>query len=256
MSSNPLPRLVFITGAAQGIGAAVAHYLAQRGYRIAAADLNESACRDTVASLAGEGHSSWRMDISQEESVDTTYAAVEAAHGPVDAMICAAGILILHDGERRLIADTSLDEWELTHAVNTRGTFLCTRAFVRARRDTPVTHGRVITFSSCAAQLGGYRSSSAYISSKSAVLGYTKALARETALMGITVNGIAPGLIDTAMLRLSLAPGQEQAAAANIPVGRLGQPNDIAAAIGFLISPEASYITGTMTDVNGGYRMQ
>lgn len=250
------PRLVLVTGAAQGIGAGVSHYLARLGYRIAAVDLNEAACRDTAASLPGEGHSAWRMDIAQEHSVDNTFAAIEAEHGPVDVMVCAAGILILHDGERRLIADTSLDEWELTHAVNTRGTFLCTRAFVRARRDLAVEHARIVTFSSCAAQLGGYRSSSAYISSKAAILGYTKALARETAAMGITVNGVAPGLIDTAMLRLSLAPGQEEAAAANIPLGRLGQPDDIAAAIAFLVSPEAAYITGTMTDVNGGYRMQ
>ncbi|WP_178106626.1 SDR family NAD(P)-dependent oxidoreductase [Pseudomonas mangiferae] len=256
MSTLPHSRLVLVTGAAQGIGAGVARYLAARGYRVAAADLKEAACRDTVAGLPGDGHSAWAMDISDERSVDGTYAAIEAAHGPVSALVCAAGILILHDGERRLIADTSLEEWELTHAVNTRGTFLCTRAFVRARRDTPVEHGRVVTFSSCAAQLGGYRSSSAYISSKAAVLGYTKALARETAAMGITVNGIAPGLIDTAMLRLSLADGQEAAAAANIPLGRLGQPDDIAATIAFLLSPEAGYLTGTMTDVNGGYRMQ
>ncbi|WP_296258895.1 MULTISPECIES: SDR family NAD(P)-dependent oxidoreductase [unclassified Pseudomonas] len=256
VSSNGAMRHVLITGAAQGIGAGVARYLASRGYRIAAADLNEASCQATVNGLPGSGHSAWRMDVAQEPSVDTTFAAIEAEHGPVDAIVCAAGILILHEGERRLIADTELDEWELTHAVNTRGTFLCTRAFVRARRLRAVDHGRIVTFSSCAAQLGGYRSSSAYISSKAAVLGYTKALARETAGMGITVNGIAPGLIDTAMLRLSMAPGQEAAAAANIPLGRLGQPDDIAAAIAFLISPEASYITGTMTDVNGGYRMQ
>lgn len=250
------PRHVLITGAAQGIGAGVARYLAARGYRIAATDRNEAACRDTVAGLPGSGHSAWCLDVAQEASVDATFSAIEAQQGLVDAIVCAAGILILHDGERRLIADTELDEWELTHAVNSRGTFLCTRAFVRARRRQPVDHGRIVTFSSCAAQLGGYRSSSAYISSKAAVLGYTKALARETAPMAITVNGIAPGLIDTAMLRLSLAPGQEAAAAANIPLGRLGQPDDIAAAIAFLISPEAAYITGTMTDVNGGYRMQ
>lgn len=259
MTSSQLavaPRHVLITGAAQGIGAGVARYLAARGYRIAATDRNEAACRDTVAGLPGSGHSAWCLDVAQEASVDATFSAIEAQQGLVDAIVCAAGILILHDGERRLIADTELDEWELTHAVNSRGTFLCTRAFVRARRRQPVDHGRIVTFSSCAAQLGGYRSSSAYISSKAAVLGYTKALARETAPMAITVNGIAPGLIDTAMLRLSLAPGQEAAAAANIPLGRLGQPDDIAAAIAFLISPEAAYITGTMTDVNGGYRMQ
>ncbi|MGE8541825.1 MAG: SDR family NAD(P)-dependent oxidoreductase [Acinetobacter sp.] len=249
-------RTVLITGAGQGIGAGLAKILANAGYKIIATDINQQNCENLLRELTGTGHLAYGMDVSNEQQVLKVFADAEAKAGAIDCLVCAAGILILHDGQRKLIVDTDLSEWELTHAINTRGTFLCTREFVRTRIQKPVPHGRVVTFSSCAAQLGGYRSSSAYISSKAAVLGYTKALAREVAEHQITVNGIAPGLIDTAMLRLSMKDGQEQAAAANIPLQRLGQVEDIAAAIQFLISEQAAYITGSMIDVNGGYRMQ
>lgn len=250
-------RTVFITGAGQGIGAGLAKILANVGYRIIATDINQHNCEQLINELSGSGHLAYGMDVSDENQVQHVFADAESKVGAIDCLVCAAGILILHDGQRKLIIDTDLNEWERTHAINTRGTFLCTREFVRARLKRPVSHGRIVTFSSCAAQLGGYRSSSAYISSKAAVLGYTKALAREVAEHQITVNGIAPGLIDTAMLRISMKEeGQAEAAAANIPLQRLGQVEDIAAAIQFLISEQAAYITGSMIDVNGGYRMQ
>ncbi|MES2534672.1 MAG: SDR family NAD(P)-dependent oxidoreductase [Pseudomonadota bacterium] len=249
-------RLALVTGGARGIGAEICRQLAAQGMRVAVSDLNQDDCQALANELVGEGHSGWKLDVADEADVESTFDHIEAAHGPIAVLVCNAGILILHDGERAPIIDTTLDEWERTHAVNTRGTFLTSRAFMRRRVKAPVEHGRVITFSSCAAQLGGYRSSASYISSKAAVLGYTKALAREAAPYNITVNGIAPGLIDTHMLRLSMAPGQEKTAAANIPLQRLGLPSDIAAVVAFLVSENASYVTGTMNDVNGGYRMQ
>jgi NAD(P)-dependent dehydrogenase (short-subunit alcohol dehydrogenase family) len=251
-----MSRLALVTGGARGIGAEICRRLAHDGLRVAVTDIQDELAKDVAASLPGSGHSSWRMDVSDEKSVDATFSAIEDKHGPVAVLVCNAGILILHDGARLPIAEISLDEWERTQAVNSRGTFLCARAFLRARTVAPLAHGRIITFSSCAAQLGGYRSSAAYIASKSAVLGLTKAMAREAAPLGITVNGIAPGLIDTDMMRLSMAPGQEQQAAANVPLGRLGLPADIAAMVSFLVSEGACYVTGTTNDVNGGYRMQ
>lgn len=251
-----MSRLALVTGGARGIGAAICRKLADDGMRVAVTDIRGEGAKDLCASLPGTGHSSWRMDVSEESSVNATFSAIEDQHGPVAVLVCNAGILILHDGARLPIAETSLEEWERTHAVNSRGTFLCARAFLKARTAAPVAHARMITFSSCAAQLGGYRSSAAYISSKSAILGLTKAMAREAAPLGITVNGVAPGLIDTDMMRLSMAPGQEQQAAANVPLGRLGMPSDVAAMVSFLVSEQACYVTGTMNDVNGGYRMQ
>lgn len=249
-----MSRLALVTGGGQGIGAEICRRLAADGMRVAVADINgDNAC--TVArSLPGSGHSDWQVDVSAEAQVDSSFSSIEAQHGPVAALVCNAGILILHDGQRLPIAEMGLDEWERTHAVNTRGTFLCARAFLRARTLRPTPHGRIITFSSCAAQLGGYRSSAAYISSKSAILGLTKALAREAAPLQITANGISPGPTDTAMMRMS--EDQAKQLAANIPLGRMGQTADIAAFVSFLVSEEAAYVTGTMNDVNGGYRMQ
>jgi NAD(P)-dependent dehydrogenase (short-subunit alcohol dehydrogenase family) len=249
-------RLALVTGAARGIGAEICRWLARGGYRVVVSDLDPRQCQAVAASLPGAGHGACRMDVSDEREVEDQFAALEAARGPIGVLVCCAGILILRDGQRTLVAETTLDDWERTHAVNTRGAFLCTRAFVRRRARAPVADGRIVLFSSCAAQLGGYRSSAAYISSKAAILGYTKALAREVAPMGITVNGIAPGLIDTDMLRAAMGPEQEEAAARSIPLGRLGQPSEIAAAVEFLVSTQAGYLTGTMTDVNGGHRMQ
>ncbi len=184
------------------------------------------------------------------------FASVESTLGAVSVLVAAAGILMLRpDGSRNLIAETGLEEWEKTQTVNATGCFLCCRAFAR-RADKAGPHGRVVTLSSVAAQLGGYRSSASYIASKSAVLGLTKALARELAPHRVTVNSVAPGLIIAPMLRLSLDPKDDEKAAAQIPLGRLGTPEDVAAAVGYLVSEEASYITGVTIDVNGGYRMQ
>ncbi len=135
--------------------------------------------------------------------------------------------------------------------------FLCGRAYLRRREAAPVAHGRIVTFGSVAAQLGGYRASATYIGAKSAVLGLTKAMARESAHLGVTCNSVAPGLIDTDMLRGTVqSSGALTAAAANIPLGRIGTVDDVAGAVDYLASEQAAYITGNVIDVNGGYRMQ
>ena len=171
-------------------------------------------------------------------------------------LVTAAGILLLRpDGSRNPIAETSLEEWQQTLDINARGTFLFCRAYAR-RVTVPREGGRVVTVGSVAAQLGGYRSSSSYIASKAAVLGFTKGLARELAPFGVTANSVAPGLIDAPMLRLSLDPADDAKAAAGIPLGRIGTPEDVAGAVSYLVSPDASYVTGNTIDVNGGYRMQ
>jgi 3-oxoacyl-[acyl-carrier protein] reductase len=238
---NGRTRIALVTGGARGIGQAVAAALAEDGLTVATADLD------------GAG---FAADVSDEASVRTLFDTVESSLGPVSVLVTCAGILLLREGGARpLVAETTLDEWERTFAVNARGTFLCCREY--ARRLRPDTAGgRVVTISSVAAQLGGYRSSSAYIASKSAVLGLTKALGRELAERGVTVNSVAPGLIDAPMLRLSLDPADDARAAGTIPLGRIGTPGDVAAAVRFLVSPAAGYLTGVTLDVNGGYRMQ
>ncbi|QEL25325.1 SDR family oxidoreductase [Bosea sp. F3-2] len=255
-----MKKLALVTGAGRGIGAAIAQKLAEDGWRVAVADLTREPAAAVAASLPGEGHSAWAVDVADEASVEALFTALEAEHGAITGLVCNAGILLMAaNGERPTIFDMTLDDWERTHAVNTRGVFLCIRAYGRRRRDNPVEGGRVTTTSSVAAELGGYRGSSSYISSKSAILGFTKAMARELAPLKITVNCVAPGVIDAPMLAAatpSSAPADTlDTLAKAVPLGRLGLPEDIAGAVGFLLSAEASYITGATLDVNGGYRM-
>ena len=184
-------RLALVTGGGGGIGATISQELAQAGYRVVVSDVDAGRAR-RVADELGAPHDARAFDVSDEASVVAAFDDIETRHGPISVLVSAAGLLLFQDnGERPLIKDTTLDIWERSFAVNARGVFLCGREFLRRREAAPVPHGRVVTFSSVAAQLGGYRSSASYIAAKSAVLGLTKAMARESAHLGITVNGIA-----------------------------------------------------------------
>lgn len=249
--------LALVTGAAGGIGVEICRRLANRGLTVVVADLQQDKAQE-VARTLGPSHLAMAFDVSDEAAVESAFSTLEAEHGPIRVVVCAAGLLQFEsNGERPLIKSTDLDLWNRSMAVNATGVFLCARAYVRRREATPVPHGRFVTFGSVAAQLGGYRSSASYIAAKSAVLGLTKALAREVASLGITVNSVSPGLIDTDMLRSTVASsGAMEAAAASIPLGRIGTVADVASAVDYLVSHEAGYITGSVIDVNGGYRMQ
>ncbi|UHC19982.1 SDR family oxidoreductase (plasmid) [Methylobacterium currus] len=250
-------RIALVTGGGRGIGQEVCRVLAEAGLTVAAADIDVASARRCAADLPGAGHAGYEVDVADEESVEALFAGVERDLGPVAVLVCNAGKLLLHEGRRPLIAETSLSNWQDMLGVNATGTFLCARAFLRRRHERQVPHGRVVTVSSVAAQLGGYNASAAYIAAKAAVLGLTKAIAREGAPLGITANAVAPGLIDTDMMRLAAGgAGTTPASAANVPLGRLGQARDVAEAVAFLASPASAYLTGTTIDVNGGYRMQ
>lgn len=249
-------RVAVVTGGGQGIGEAICRQLANAGLRIVVADIHGGNALKVANSL-GEGHAARTIDVADEASVVALFDDIESTLGPVAVLVCVAGILILPNGERPMIKDMTLDTWERSFAVNARGAFLCSREYLRQREAKPVPQGRVIFFGSVAAQLGGYRSSAAYIGAKAAVMGYAKAFAREAAHLGITANAIAPGLIDTDMLRSTVtSSGALVAAAQNIPLGRIGTVDDVASAVSYLVSPAADYITGNVIDVNGGYRMQ
>jgi len=256
-TAGPGSRLALVTGGGGGIGATICRELAQAGLRVVVSDVDSDRAR-RVAGELGAPHAAHAFDVSDEAAVDSAFEQIESQHGPIAVLVSAAGLLLFQEnGERPLIKDTSLDIWERSFAVNARGVFLCGRAYLRRREAKPLAHGRVVTFTSVAAQLGGYRSSASYIAAKSAVLGLTKAMAREAAHLGITVNGIAPGLIDTDMLRSTVTSSGALAAAAQaIPLGRIGTAEEVAAAVRFLASEDAGYITGSVIDVNGGYRMQ
>lgn len=249
-------RVALVTGGGRGIGAAICIHLAKIGFRVVVVDINRDNA-EKVARNLGDSHVFRVVDVASEEAVVSLFNDVETTIGPVGVLVCAAGLLILPGGERPLIKDMTMDIWEHSFAVNTRGAFLCSREFLRHREIAPVLHGRAVFFGSVAAQLGGYRSSAAYIGAKAAVMGYAKAFAREAAHLGVTSNVIAPGLIDTEMLRSTVnSSGSLTMATQNIPLGRIGTVDDVVAAVDYLVSPGGDYITGNVIDVNGGYRMQ
>lgn len=253
-------RVALITGGARGLGLATAQRLAEDGMTVVIADLNGSDAKEAAASLRGNVHRGIALDVTVEESVSSVFAEVEGAIGPVAVLACFAGILSTASKPGKIsLMDIGAAEWDTVNAVNARGTFLCIREMARRRTATPVAHGRIIAVSSLAGQIGGLQSGAAYSASKGAVLSLTKVAARELASLGITVNAIAPGAIDTPMLRATLPEGSTEtkyAGAAQIPLGRVGEPFEIAAAVAFLASSEAGFVTGATIDVNGGLSMR
>jgi len=229
--------------------------------RVVLADLDVEAAKRAAASLPGEGHIGMAIDVTSELSVKAAFDAAEEQLGPVDVLATFAGVLGSDQhGNQPPLAATSLATWNGTFAINATGTFLCLREYARRRGAAPVPHGRVITVSSSGAQLGGYQTKASYCASKSAVLGLTKVAARELAGAGITVNAIAPGPIDTPMLQAARGAEASKEPGYNVmsllPVGRIGYPDEIAAAVSYLASVEAAFVTGATLDVNGGLRMQ
>jgi NAD(P)-dependent dehydrogenase (short-subunit alcohol dehydrogenase family) len=247
-------RVALVTGGAGGIGRATSARLAQDGWHIAVVDLDGDAAQAVAASL-GPSHRGYWCDVSDENQVVKLFVEVEGKMGPVVALVCHAGGTSYTPQYHPRIAETTLEEWTNTEALNSRSTFLCVREYFRCRARQSVEHGRIVLTSSLAAQRGGGPAGVAYATFKAAVLGFMKTAAAEGARAGITCNAIAPGAIETpALTRTNTAEAVEQMARAN-PLRRIGQPAEIAATVAFLVSPEASYITGVTLDVNGGSSM-
>ncbi len=250
-------RHCLVTGAAGGIGKSVVERLAQDGFAVIAADLDLARAEASLAGVPGTGHRAVALDVSDEGQVQRLFAEAEARGEGIDCVVAAAGVLLFApNGDRPPLTEINLADWDLTQRVNSTGTFLLLREFLRSAQAAPRKDGRFVGFSSVAAQLGGYRSSAAYIASKGAVSSLMKAGAREAAPLGITVNAVAPGLIDAPMLRQSLSRQDDATASRAIPLGRIGLPEDVAGAVSFLLGKDAAYVTGAVIDVNGGYRMQ
>jgi 3-oxoacyl-[acyl-carrier protein] reductase len=239
------------------MGLAAAQRLASDGLRLVILDLDRAACEAAARRLSGSGHLGLALDVSREAGVAEVFARIEGDLGPISILANFAGIFPWPEsGQRPAIVDTSVAEWDKTFAVNALGSFLTIREMLRYRTKSPVADGRIVNISSSAAQIGGYNGSAAYVSSKGAILSLTKLAAREAAPLGVTVNAIAPGAIDTPLLRTIMPPERDAAYAEKIPMGRIGQPSDVVSALAYLVSPEASYVTGACLDVNGGMRMQ
>jgi NAD(P)-dependent dehydrogenase (short-subunit alcohol dehydrogenase family) len=242
-------RVAAITGGASGIGLGVAHRLAADGHRVAVLDRNAPAAEAAAEELRAEGAKALAVavDVADRGSVDAAVTEVRTELGPIDILVTSAGI----ESFDRLL-DITPETWDRIIAVNLTGTFTCAQASVPDM--LAAGWGRIVTISSSSAQSGA-PDMAHYAASKGGVIALTKALAVDLARQGITVNTIAPSLVDTPMARAAEAAGDfpgVDVVGPMVPLGRAGTPADIAAACSYLCSDEGGYVTGQVIGVNGG----
>ena len=241
-------KTALITGASQGIGRACAVVLAQHGAKIAAAARNQAKLDELVTEIraAGGEAKAFVLDVASEDSIKATAKAVIAHYGSVDVLVNNAGIT--KDG---LLLRMRRPDWDDVLNTNLTGAFLMSQAVISSMMKS--RWGRIINISSVVAQ-AGQAGQANYAASKAGLIGFSKSLAKEIASRNITVNVVAPGLIDTAMTAV-LDDKQREAMMSHIPLGRAGSDMDVAHSVAFLASDSASYITGHVLDVNGGMYM-
>jgi len=240
-------KVALVTGASRGIGRAIATALARQGATVVAAARGDNAA-DTVAAItvAGGRAHAVALDVTDAAALEALPAAVVAAHGRLDILVNNAGIT-----RDQLLLRMKRDDWDAVLATNLTGAYALTQAALRPMLKQ--RGGRIIAVSSVVGQMGNAGQAN-YAASKAGLIGFAKAVAREVASRGITVNVIAPGLIDTDMTR-AISDKAQVDWASQIPLGRLGTVDDIASAACFLASDEAAYITGHVLAVNGGIYM-
>jgi 3-oxoacyl-[acyl-carrier protein] reductase len=242
-------KIAVVTGGAQGIGRAVAETLARRGAHVVVADLQmekaETVAQEISAST-GNRAIAVQVDVSDSASAQAMIDAAIAEFDRVDILVNNAGIT-----RDNLIMRMSEDEFDLVININLKGAFNCTKAVIRKMMKQ--RSGRVINMASVSG-VTGQAGQTNYSSSKAGLIGFTKALAKEVGSRGITVNAVAPGFIETA-LTVDLPEDIKKMGIKMTPLGRFGQPQDVANAVAFLASDEAAFITGEVLTVDGGLVM-
>ena len=241
-------QVAVVTGAGRGIGQAIALKLAGAGADIACVDLKLEFCAETVQKVEALGRKAWSFAANVGDAASVTAAAdqILAAAGRVDILVNNAGIT-----KAGLLMRMSEADWDAVLDINLKGTFLFTKAFTRSFLKQQ--SGRIVNIASVVGLMGNAGQCN-YSASKAGVIGFTKSAARELASRGITANAIAPGFIETAMTA-KLSPEARAALQKQIPLGSLGQPEDVASAVLFLASPAACYITGQVLSVDCGMTM-
>jgi 3-oxoacyl-[acyl-carrier protein] reductase len=245
--SNLTGKVALVTGASRGIGRAIAARLAADGATVIAAARGDNA-RACAAELTAAGRKAEAMtlDVTDSAAVEAAPGAIVAKHGRLDILVSNAGIT-----RDQLLMRMKRDDWDAVLATNLTATFLLAQAAMRPMLKQ--RGGRIIAVGSVVGEMGNAGQTN-YAASKAGLIGFAKALAREVASRRITVNVVAPGMIDTDMTK-AISEKASVDWAAQIPLGRLGTVDDVAAAVGFLASDEASYITGHVLAVNGGMYM-
>lgn len=247
-----IPDVAVVTGGAGGIGAATCRRIAAAGRRVVVVDLDAAAAEAVAKELSGDGHRGIALDIADTDAVRAAFDAVEADLGPI-------GVLVNTVGWDRFLnfVDTTPEFWDQVIAINYRGTLNTVHAVLPRMIDR--RYGRIIAVASDAARVGSSLEA-VYAGTKGAVVAFTKSVAREVAKHGITVNVVCPGPTDTPLIRRmadELGNGEKfvEALTKAIPLRRLAVPEDVAPAIAFLASDDASFITGQTLSVSGGLTM-
>ncbi len=242
---NLTDKKAIVTGAAQGIGKTIALQLAQQGADVVVTDINREGLDSVVAEIQALGRCAHgiAMDVSNLAQCEDMAKETVREMGRIDILVNNAGIT-----RDTLLLRMKEEQWDQVMQVNVKGTFNCTKAVIRTMFKQK--YGRIIQISSVTGAMGNPGQAN-YSASKAAVIGFAKAVAREYAHSGITVNAVAPGFIQTAMTD-AIPEKEREAMIAQIPARKLGTPEDVAAAVSFLAADESSYITGQVIHVNGG----
>ncbi|MFP3939316.1 MAG: 3-oxoacyl-ACP reductase FabG [Thermoanaerobaculia bacterium] len=237
-------RIALVTGGSGGIGAACSRALARSGHRVAVAYHRDREAAEAVAREAGGA--AYPLDLRDRESIRSVARRVEEDLGPVSVLVQAAGMI-----RDALLPFLSEEDWDAVHDVNLKGPFLLTRALVKGMLSA--RWGRIV-FLASASGIGGQVGQTHYSAAKGGLIAFTRALAREVARYDVTVNAVAPGFIDTEILR-ELPENRLRRHLESVPLGRLGTPEEVAALVAFLASDDAAYLTGQTLRVDGGLIM-
>lgn len=241
-------QVAIVTGGARGIGKAIAEKFAERGVNVAIFDIDLNTTNETVATLMALGVKAIgvKLDVSKYEEVTKAFENVRKEFNRIDILVNNAGIT-----KDSLLLRMKEEDWDLVLDVNLKSVFLCSKEAIKDMLKQ--RYGRIVNISSAAAFMGNAGQAN-YSASKAGIVGFTKALAREYANRGITINAVAPGFIKTAMTDV-LPEAVKEEMRKLIPLGRFGSVEDVANAVIFLASPESGYITGQVIHVNGGMYM-
>ncbi len=241
-------RVALVTGATRGIGKAIAEELARQGMRVVGTATTDTGAVsiDTNLHRLGSQGAGIRLDVTRGEAVDAAIADIQKRFGEISVLVNNAGIT-----RDNLLVRMKEEEWDAIMDTNLKSAYRLSKAVLRGMMKA--RHGRIINIGSVVGTSGNAGQAN-YSAAKAALIGFTKSLAQEVGSRAITVNCVAPGFIDTEMTR-ALADAQRDKLLERIPLGRLGAPEDVAHAVGFLASDAAAYITGATLHVNGGMYM-